>query len=244
MKTLLWAESVKLKRSKIVWIAIFSAIMVAFIVFMQGQFQYYGKRYVDEVTWYMTATQSLGSLYVFPAIIALMGSYIICRENQDDTMKSLALIPISVSKLVGVKLIVTAIFSVALYAFLFAVTLTVEAILHSSLLDFGMILRFAKIYLLEGIGLFLAVSPIIAIVYRLKKGYWLALIFAEIYSFLGLFVGMQSTMRSIYPITAAFCVAGYYETTPIQFGISLLSLLVCGVLSALLLKGLDKKPTL
>jgi len=92
MKTLLWAERVKLKRSKTVWIAVFSVIMVAFIVFMQGQFQYYGKRYVDEVTWYMTATQSLGSLYVFPAIIALMGSYIICRENQDDTMKSLALI--------------------------------------------------------------------------------------------------------------------------------------------------------
>lgn len=110
MKTLLWAERVKLKRSKIVWIAVFSAIMVAFIVFMQGQFLYYGKRYVDEVTWYMTATQSLGSLYVFPAIIALMGSYIICREDQDDTMKSLALIPVNVSKLVGVKLIVIALF--------------------------------------------------------------------------------------------------------------------------------------
>lgn len=239
MKTLLWAESVKLKRSKIVWIAIFLAIMVAFIVFMQGQFQYYGKRYVDEVTWYMTATQSLGSLYVFPAIIALMGGYIICRENQDDTMKSLALIPISVSNLVGVKLIVTAIFSVAQYAFLFVVTLTVEAILHSSLLDSGMVLRFAKIYFLEGICLFLAVSPIIAIVYRLKKGYWLALIFAEVYSFFGLFAGMQSTMRFLYPITAAFCVAGYYEATPVQFAISLFSLLACGGLSVMIIQSVD-----
>ncbi len=243
MKTLLWAERVKLKRSKTVWIAVFSVIMVAFIVFMQGQFQYYGKRYVDEVTWYMTATQSLGSLYVFPAIIALMGSYIICRENQDDTMKSLALIPVNVSKLVEVKLIVTAIFSVALYVFLFVVTFSVEAFLHGSLLDFGMALHFAKLYLLEGIGLFLAVSPIIAIVYRLKKGYWLALIFAEIYSFLGLFAGMQSTMRTLYPITAAFCVAGYYEATSIQFAISLFSLLACSGLSVILLLGLDKKPT-
>ena len=101
MKTLLWAERLKLKRSKILWIAVFSAVMVAFIVFMQGQFQYYGQRYVNNVTWYMTATQSLGSLYVFPAMIALMGSYMICRENQDDTMKSLSLIPVSISKLMG-----------------------------------------------------------------------------------------------------------------------------------------------
>ncbi len=241
MKTLLWAERVKLKRSKIVWIAVFSAIMVAFIVFMQGQFQYYGKRYVDEVTWYMTATQSLGSLYVFPAIIALMGSYIICRENQDDTLKSLALIPVNISKLVGVKLIVSGFFSVALYAFLFVVTFSVEAFLHGSLLDVGIALHFAKLYLLEGVGLFFAVSPVIAIVYRLKKGYWLALIFAEIYSFLGLFTGMQNAMRSLYPITAAFCVAGYYEATSIQFTISLFSLLACGGISVLLLRGLNKQ---
>jgi ABC-type transport system involved in multi-copper enzyme maturation permease subunit len=241
MKTLLWAERLKLKRSKILWIAVFSAVMVTIIVFMQGQFMYNGHRYVDGAGWFMTATQSLGSLYVFPAIIALMGSYMICREDQDDTMKSLALVPVCVSKLVGAKIIITAVFAVALYAFLFLVTLTVEAVLHSSLLDFGMMLGFAKIYLLEGIGLFLAISPIIAIVYRLKKGYWIALIFAEIYSFLGLFMGMQSIMRSIYPITAAFCVAGYYDTTPMQFAISLISLLICAVLTLVILMGLNKK---
>lgn len=241
MKTLLWAERLKLKRSKILWIAVFSAVMVTFIVFMQGQFQYYGQRYVDGAGWFMTAAQSLGSLYVFPAIIALMGSYMICREDQDDTMKSLSLIPVSVSKLVGVKLIITAVFSVVLYALVFAVTLAVEAGLHISLLNLVTVLKFAKIYLLEGIGLFLAVSPIIAIVYRLKKGYWLALIFAEIYSFLGLFFGMQSTMRFIYPITAAFCVSGYYETTTVQFVISLLSLSACGGITIILLRGLNRK---
>lgn len=241
MRTLLWAERLKLKRSKILWIAAFSAVMVAFIVFIQGQFQYYGQRYVDGAAWYMTATQSLGSLYVFPAIIALMGSYMVCRENEDDTMKSLVLVPVSISDLIRAKLIITAIFSVILYAFLFAVTLIVEAALHISLLDLDTVIKFAKIYLLEGIGLFLAVSPIIAIVYKLKRGYWLALIFAEIYSFLGLFVGMQSTMRFVYPITAAFCVSGYYEITPAQFLISLFSLLTCGGLSLLILRGMDKK---
>lgn len=240
MKTLLWAERLKLKRSKILWISVFSAIMVAVIVFMQGQFLYNGQRYVDDATWYMTATLSLGSLFVFPAMIALMGSYMICREDQDDTMKSLLLVPVNISKLVGAKVIISAVFAVVLYAFLFAISLIVEAVLHFSLLDFSTVLGFVKIYLLTGVGLFLAVSPIIAIVYRLKKGYWLALIFAEAYSFLGLFIG-QSTLWPIYPITAAFCVAGYYESTPLQMVISLCSLLVCGGLSLLLLHGLNKK---
>jgi hypothetical protein len=91
MKTLLWAERMKLRRSKIIWIALFSAVMVSVIVYMQGQFLFQGHRYVDEAGWFMTAAQSLGSIYVLPAIIALIGSYMICREEQDDTMKSLRL---------------------------------------------------------------------------------------------------------------------------------------------------------
>ncbi|HEY8421647.1 MAG TPA: ABC transporter permease [Thermoclostridium sp.] len=241
MMTLLLVERLKIKRSKIIWIALFSAVMVAFIVFMQGQFQYYGKRYIDNAAWYMTATQSLGSLFVFPAIIALMGSYMICREDQDDTMKSLLLVPVSVSDLIRAKLVITAIFSVGLYAFLFVVSLVVEAMLHASLLDLNTVLGFAKMYLLEGVGTFLAVSPIIAIVYKLKRGYWLAVLFAEIYSFISLFLGMQSTVRAVYPITAVFCVAGYYEATPVQFALSLFSLLACGILAVLLLRGLNEE---
>lgn len=241
MKTLLWAERLKLKRSKILWIAVFAALLVALIVFMQGQFTYNGQRYVDGPGWFITATQSLGSLYVLPAIIALLGSYMICREDQDDTMKSLVLVPVNISDLLRAKMVMAAFFSVALYVFLFAVTLTVEGVLHFSLISASMVFKFAKIYLVEGIGLFLAVSPIIAIVYRLKKGYWLALIFAEIYSFLGLFFGMQSTMYAIYPITAAFCLAGYYDTTPVQFFMSLISLLACGALSLVILQGMGRK---
>lgn len=37
MKDLLWAESQKLHRSKILWIAGFATVMVGLIVFAQGQ---------------------------------------------------------------------------------------------------------------------------------------------------------------------------------------------------------------
>lgn len=85
--------------------------------------------------------------------------------------------------------------------------------LHIASLDLKTVLNCAKTYLLQGVGIFLAVSPLIALVSKLKRGYWLALIFAEIYSFLGLFLG-NGALRYIYPITAAFCISGYYKTTP------------------------------
>lgn len=59
MKDLLWAESQKLHRSKILWIAGFATVMVGLIVFAQGQFTFYDRRYIDGAGWFMTAAQSL-----------------------------------------------------------------------------------------------------------------------------------------------------------------------------------------
>lgn len=240
MTLYLWAERLKLKRSNIFKIAIFSTIIVAVIVFMQGQFIYYGERYIDEPEWYLTAIQSLGSFYVFPAIIALMGTYIICREIQDDTLKSLVLIPVSISKMLIAKLLMTAFYSLLLYGFVFLIALTVELSLHFSLLNLNTILNNFKMYLLTGIGFFLAVSPIITLVYKLKGSHWLALIFAEVFAFLGLFASMQSTLRAIYPITAVFNISGYYEATSSEVILSLISLILCGTVSILFIMRFNK----
>ena len=105
MKELLWAEKQKLRHSKIIWITVFAVIMVAVIVFAQGQFVFNGSRYVDGAGWFMTASQSLATFYVLPAVIALLGSYMICREEQEDTMKSLQLIPVNETKLTAAKMI-------------------------------------------------------------------------------------------------------------------------------------------
>lgn len=62
MKDLLWAESQKLHRSKILWIAGFATVMVGLIVFAQGQFTFYDRRYIDGAGWFMTAAQSLATV--------------------------------------------------------------------------------------------------------------------------------------------------------------------------------------
>ena len=112
MELLLWAERRKLRRSKILWIAGFATVMVALIVFAQGQFTFYESRYIDGAGWFMTAAQSLATFYVLPAVIALLGSYMICREEQEDTLKSLRLIPVDEVKLTLSKMVLALVFSV------------------------------------------------------------------------------------------------------------------------------------
>ena len=219
MKELIWAEHQKLRRSKIVLVAIFAVIMVAIIVFTQGQFSFGEKRYIDDAGWFMNAAQSLATFFVLPAVIALLGSYMICREEQ----------------MTIAKLLITFAFSVLFYLLLFGITFLVEVILHFRGLSIKMILSFFKIYLLDGIGIFFAIAPVIAVVSRIKKGYWLALIFTVIYSFAGLFTSISDVLSACYPITATFNISGYYSATFGEIIISLMSLFFCGLFSVLIL---------
>ena len=221
MKELIWAEHQKLRRSKIVLVAIFAVIMVAIIVFTQGQFSFGEKRYIDDAGWFMNAAQSLATFFVLPAVIALLGSYMICREEQ--------------AKMTIAKLLITFAFSVLFYLLLFGITFLVEVILHFRGLSIKMILSFFKIYLLDGIGIFFAIAPVIAVVSRIKKGYWLALIFTVIYSFAGLFTSISDVLSACYPITATFNISGYYSATFGEIIISLMSLFFCGLFSVLIL---------
>lgn len=235
MKNLIWAEWKKLRRSSIVLFTVIATILIAAIVLFAGQSATVEGYYLNDPGWYMTMVQPWATMFVLPAVISMLGSYMICREEQDDTLKSLLLIPVSETKLTAAKMIVTFVLSVLIYLLLFAITLITELILHCSGVSVGMALHFFKSYLLEGIGVFLAVSPIIALVSYTKKSYWLALLLAEIYSFAGLFMSMSNTAKTFYPITALLGVADYYETTTIHLIESTIVLLLCGCFSAFLL---------
>lgn len=171
----------------------------------------------------------------------LLGSYMICREEQEDTLKSLRLIPVDEVKLTLAKMILAFVFSILIYLLLFIITFLVEAVLHLEALSIGLVLENLKIYLLDGVGVFFAISPIIALVARMKKGYWLALVFAEIYSFAGLFASMSNQLKTIYPMTAVFNISGYYDASISQVFIGVVILMVCAILSLFILKGLNRK---
>ena len=239
MQILLWAECQKLRRSNILMLNAFAIIFIAVIVLIGGKTTVNGVDFSESSGWYMATTLTWATMFVLPAMIALLGSYMICREDQDDTAKSLHLIPVSKAKLTAAKMIVTFVFSILIYLLLFITTFSAEAVLHFSGLSVKMVLRSLKMYLLEGAGVFLAVSPIIAIVPYMKKSYWMAMLLAEIYSFAGLFMSMSNTLKTFYPITAVFGVSGYYEASIQNRICSGGVLLLCACLAIILLIRLN-----
>ena len=241
MWKLFGAECKKMRRLNIIWIAMLAAIMIAVIIFIDGFSMYNGRRNIYIAGWYMEKTQPMATVLVLPALVALIGSYMICREDEEDTMKSLRIIPINEAKLTAVKMLITFIFSVLIYLFLFMLTVLVEAVLHFSDLTAELIFMNFRIYALQGIGVFLAVSPIIALISYMKKNYWIAFILTEMYSVAGMFMSMSNTLRTFYPITASFGMAGYYETALKNRIESILVLVLCGCLSIFLLKGKSRK---
>ena len=240
MRTLLWAERQKLRRSNMVWVAFFATVLLAAIVLIGGQQVYEGARYIDKPGWFLSVLQPWATMLALPAVIALLGSYMICREQQDDTLKTLRLIPINEAKLTVAKMILAFAICVLLYLLLFVFAFAAEAALHAPALPAGMVLGFLKAYLIDGVAVFFAISPIIALVSRNKNGYWLALVFTELYSFTGMFTSMSNTLRAIYPMTAVFGLSGYYASTPGQFALSCNSLLACGMLAVIILAGQSK----
>lgn len=235
MQTLLWAEIQKLRRSNTIWITIFATVMIAVIIFLGGKDIDYGNHYLDEAGWFMSIAQIWETYFVLPAVIALFGSYMICREEQDDTIKSLRIIPINETKLTAAKMLITFLYSIFLYLLLFAITYATETILHSADLSLKMVLGFLKAYFLDGICVFLAIAPIIALSSHMKKGYLLALVITEIYSFAGLFASMSNVLKAFYPMGAVFTISKYYEPTSNQLILSYVSLLLCGGLTVFLI---------
>ena len=228
MQVMIWTELKKLRRSRMLLVALFGLCMVLVIVTAQGFFAGGDEAYGMEPEWYLTGVQSLGTMYALPSIIALFGSYIICRESQEDVLKSLLLIPVNMGKMVVAKVMVILVFSVGTYFVLFLAAFAVDL----------------KIYLVDGICVFFAVLPIICFITEKKLDYWLSLLAAEVYSFITIFVGNLGTISKLYPLVAAFTLSGYYESTPAEILLSVISMVLCGMISGILIYRLSKRDAL
>lgn len=142
-RNLFWAECRKLRRSKVILIAVAAVFLTAGILFVGGLEVYHGSevhyglkvmrdgmRYLENAGWYMDEMQPWAFFFVIPGMTALFGSYLSVREQEEDTMKSLRLIPLQEIDLMRVKMILTLLFSIGLSMLCFGITFLTEAVLH------------------------------------------------------------------------------------------------------------------
>lgn len=210
MPTLILMEFKKLKRSKILYIVTCTMLLFYLCAAAQGiKSAYSANRLLSETLTYAT-------YFIVPALFSLLGSYMLSREYQDDTMKNNMIVPVDTEKMTYAKLITCLIIGIIMFTVLFIFTIVSVLLIHADQITLDLLLRYLKIYLLHAIGCFIATLPIIVIMSMVKNGCWISVIFAEIYSFSGLVVA-SSLFRTIYPVTAAFGFSGANKTTITEF---------------------------
>ncbi len=229
MPTLILMEFKKLKRSKILYIVTCTMFLFYLCAAAQGiKSGYSANRLLSEMLAYAT-------YLIVPALFSLLGSYMLSREYQDDTMKNNRIIPVDTEKMNYAKLIACLIIGIIMFIALFIFTIVSILFIHADQITLNLFLMFLKIYLLHAIGCFIASLPIIVIMSMIKNGCWISVVFAEIYSFAGLVVA-SSQFRTIYPVNAAFGFSGANNTTITEFITCCFSLLLSVVLAWLIIK--------
>ena len=123
----LWAECAKLRRCRMLAVFVFGALLVVLLVLVQGGLNGSGVSYLAEPYWVLTGVQSLGSIFALPALVALLGGYLFCRERQEDVWKSLLVLPADTRWMTLAKLALTLAGSAGLYLLLFLAALCMEA---------------------------------------------------------------------------------------------------------------------
>lgn len=217
MLQMLQCEILKIKRNAIILIGLVAVLISAFYSIFQ---MFLGIR-VGEAVNYELLNYVLvfnNTTLVFPAAFALFGGYLINREYDSDTLKSLLSIPVSLRKLFVVKLVITGLFSV-----LFGlVSFTIVLLAAHFLLHFNIAWEQAFLSLRQVCGMaffnFLAVTPIIVLFTRKRGHYLIGAGLSFLMGLISLFVG-KTSITNIFPITAGYKLVDYaaaYETaTPL-----------------------------
>lgn len=140
---------------------------------------------------------------IFPMCIALIAGYIIAREGNDDTLKSILTIPVSYRNLLWGKLLVCALLSLFFGLVSAAFTVIADLMMGFPGISATSVLQTFIQIILNCLFLYIAVMPVIAFAARIPNGQMIGTILAFVYGYCGMFASGNATLANIYPVTAS-----------------------------------------
>jgi ABC-type transport system involved in multi-copper enzyme maturation permease subunit len=226
---LILLEFKKMKRTRVLYIVVVTMALFSLCALAEGvRLRTPANNLVSDALAYST-------YLIVPPLYALLGSFMISREYVENTMKSLLIVPVDPRKLLAAKLAACLGIGLGLHLVLFLFTLVAALIVHPEQVGAGFIFSNLGVYLLQGIGCWVVVTPLFLFMATVKNGAWLSILLAEAYSFCGLFAA-SSRFRFIFPISAVFGFSGAFPTTFGQYLSCVVSLIVCGLVSVALVQ--------
>lgn len=208
IKTEIW----KLKRYYIIWAGVLLMLLSVLLTI-------FSTTAMDGTVWTFLffAEQVIKNnvTMIFPMCIALIGGYIITREEHDDTLKSILTVPISYCSLLWGKLMVCALLSLWLGVVSAVFTVIANFLIGFPGLSAESVLQISIQIILNCLFLYIAVMPIIAIAARIPNGPMIGAIVAFVYGYIAMFVAGNATLSDFYPVTASLGLIQYRSYDPV-----------------------------
>lgn len=212
MATIIKTEFMKLKRYHILW-AGFALMLLSVLLTLFTSIANDGS--VWDFAYLSEQVIKNNMSMIFPMCITLIAGYIISREQKDDTLKNIQVVPISFNRLLTGKLLVCGVLSL-----LYGVVCTVFTLVAEIFVGFpGFTMALAWQALIQiticNFFLYLAVLPIIVLTSKASGGFLVGVVIAFVYGYGGMFAAGSMTLANFYPITAILGLIGYrsYDAT-------------------------------
>ena len=201
-------EFKKLKHYSILWAGILAVLFsVGYAVFQMALGGRQGASISFSIFYFCVVFNNFA--LIFPAVSVLIGGFLINREYNDNTLKSILTVPVAMRKLLAAKLITTGIIVLLLSLLSFAATmLSAAVLLHAP--DITPAATWKAFIQICGVAFmnYLAVMPLIAWFSRKPNQFMAGVGVAFVYGFCGNFAAARS-IANFYPITAGFGIVGY-----------------------------------
>ena len=183
---------------------------------------------------------------IFPVCITLIAGYIISREQKDDTLKNIQVVPISAKRLLMGKLLVCGVLSIFFGIICTAFTFMAELLVRFPGFTITLALQSLIQITLCNFFLYLAVLPLIALTSRFSGSFLVGVIIAFVYGYGGMFAAGSMSLANIYPITASLGLIAYrsYDAA-VNWNIPLCVLsmaLAVGLAAILIATSKEKEP--
>lgn len=242
MTAIIKTEFIKLKRYHILWAGIalmLLSVLLTLFTSIANDGSVWDFAYLSE----QVIKNNMST--IFPMCITLIAGFLISREQKEDVLKNIQVIPISYKRLVTGKLLVCGILSIFFGIVCTGVTMIAELFIRFP--GFTIALAFQSLVQITicNFFLYLAVLPIIVLISKKPESFLVGVIIAFVYGYGGMFAAGSMSLANIYPITASLGLIGYrsYDTA-VHWNLALCILsmtFVIGISAILLVAGKESE---
>lgn len=178
-------EFMKLRRRRLVWLMLLSALIMPFFAFLY--FHYFGENRIEPAAFYRWSAFGYTVFIVLPFVLGILCTILMYNENRYDMLKQLWIVPVSKSEYFLSKF-----FVVLIYAVGFMLITALASVLFSVLpgyvvFEWGSIFFLLKKCLEIALFTACAMLPVLAVTAS-QKGYILSVCITLIYAFAGFFI--------------------------------------------------------